>query len=142
MEYRIVTPQDIPDLAQVLSRSYAVIPWQERWTEEKSLRRVQAILANYEAVGLCALKEGRIVGGVMGFVDPYAEEDFFFVSELFVDPDYRKNGIGRGLLDSLESVLREKGISVMQLISIEDNQAFYMKAGLEKDCVSVLYKRL
>lgn len=50
-----------------------------------------------------------------GFVDPYADEDFF-VSELFVVPEWK--------------------------ISIEYNHAFYKKAGYNQDCVSVLYKEI
>ena len=65
----------------------------------------------------------------------------YYVSELFVIPERKKNGIGRTLLKELENVLHEKNIFVVQLMSIENNEVFYGKCGLNKDDVSVLFKR-
>ena len=142
MEYRFVTHADINPLANAMALAYSEAPWNERWNEERAVRRVNAILGNYQAVGLAAVDNGQILGGLLGYVDPYADEDFFFVSELFVIPEHKKRGIGKQLLTELEKVLKEKGINVVQLISIDCNETFYHKCGLEKDCVSVQYKRL
>ena len=141
MEYRIVTAEDHAALAAALAQAYSEAPWNENWTQERALRRVQGILGNYEGMGLKAVEDGRIVGGLLGFVDPYAEEDFFYISELFVVPEHKRQGIGKQLMQAVEPYLREKGIAVVQLMSIEPNEACYAKCGLEKDSVSVLYKR-
>ncbi len=142
MEIKPLTPQDGAGLANALAQAYSEAPWNEDWTQERALRRVKGILGNYEGMGLKAVEDGRIIGGLLGFVDPYAEEDFFYISELFVVPERKRQGIGKQLLQAVEPYLREKGISVVQLMSIEPNEAFYAKCGLEKDSVSVLYKRV
>ena len=142
MEYRVVNNEDFRQLAKAMSLAYADEPWNEKWTDEKAVRRVRAILGNYQAIGIAAVENGTIIGGLLGYVDPYAEEDFFFVSELFVVPEHKKQGICRQLLAELETVLKEKGIPVVQLISIDYNEVFYHKCGLDRDSVSVQYKRL
>ena len=135
------TEKNIPSFAKAMALAYSEAPWNEKWTDERAQRRVRAILGNYEGLGLVAVENETIVGGLLGYVDPYAEEDFFFVSEIFVIPEMKKHGVGKKLMTELEKVLAEKGIHVIQLISIEDNETFYNKCGLERDCVSVQYKR-
>lgn len=142
MDYRVVNNEDVKQLAKAMSKAYSEEPWNEKWSEERAVRRVNAILGNYKAVGLAAVDNEQIVGGLLGYVDPYADEDFFFVSELFVVPEQKKQGIGRQLLTELDKVLKEKGINVVQLISIDCNEKFYHKCGLEKDSVSVQFKRI
>ena len=142
MQYRMYKESDIEGFATAMSKAYSEEPWNEQWSSERAIRRVQAIVGNYQSIGLAAEDEGVIVGGLLGFVDPYADEDFFYVSEIFVVPEYKKQGIGRNLIKKLEEDIKKRGISVVQLMSIEPNEVFYGKCGLSKDDVSVLFKRV
>ena len=84
MEIRVVNHNDIEELAGVMGQAYSEEPWNEAWVQEKAVRRVQSILCGFEALGLAAVEDGEIIGGLLGFVDPYADYDMFFVSEIFV----------------------------------------------------------
>ena len=142
MEFRKVNHEDIRGLADAMSRAYSEEPWNENWTNDKAERRVSAILGNHQALGLAAVENETIIGGLLGYVDPYAEEDFFFVSEIFVIPERKRQGIGKQLLHELEKTLTDEKIDVVQLISIDYNEAFYRKCGLDRDSCSVQYKRI
>jgi len=142
MNYKIVSPDDTEALAAAMMKAYSEEPWNEKWTNERGIRRIQSILNNFEAFGLAAIQENEIIGAVLGYVDPYSEEDFFFVSELFVVPEWKRKGVGKALLHHLEEHLKEKDIYIIELISIDENIPFYEKAGLHKDAINVVGKRL
>ena len=142
MEIKQINQNDILSLAAARAAAYSEAPWNEKWTQEKAERRIRAVLGNFESMGLAAFEDGKIIGAVLGYVDPYAEEDFFFVSELFVIPKKKKQGLGKQLLAELENALNEKKVNVIQLISIDYNEPFYKKCGLNPDACSVQYKRI
>ena len=140
MIVRMTEEKDIEGLADAMALAYSEPPWNEVWSAEKAKERVCSVLSNYNAAGFAAIENEEIIGGILGFEDPYAEESFFFVSELFVAPQWKRKGVGKTLLGHLEQYLSSKNISVMQLISIEDNIKFYEASGFAKDSVSVMYK--
>ena len=128
------------ELAGVMGQAYSEEPWNEAWVQEKAVRRVQSILCGFEALGLAAVEDGEIIGGLLGFVDPYADYDMFFVSEIFVAPKWKRKGVGRKLLSALEEQLKVKDIYTIELISINDNLEFYKKCGLNNGDVNCLGK--
>ena len=56
--------------------------------------------------------------------------------------NFEAMGLGKQLLAELEKALKEKKVSVIQLISIDYNEPFYKKCGLDRDACSVQYKRI
>lgn len=142
MRIKEITDKDICDVARTMASSYSEEPWHENWSLDKAERRVRAILHNYGSLGLMAQENQEVVGAVLGYIDPYAEEDFFYISEIFVLAGRKKNGIGTVLLSKLEEKLLLQEVRVIQLMSIQHNIPFYEKNKMTKDSIYIMYKRI
>lgn len=77
-----------------------------------SLRALELVLRRDDDLLLVAEDDGRIIGTVMGGWDGWRAN----IYRLAVPPQYRRQGIGRALVEEIEFRLRKKGagkISIM-----------------------------
>lgn len=117
MEYTLKTLSDSAEdiaLAQDLFHFYQVDD-----NIEKPTRASDHYLQRLFAAGgfhtIVALHDGKVIGGVTGYELPmYIEETKeLFLYEIAVEPEYRKQGIGRALIEALKKLCLEKGIKVI-----------------------------
>lgn len=92
---------------------------------------------------LVARKDGELVGFVMFTVESgQYEQDVRrgVVQNLYVDPDYRRRGIGTELLGAAEDSLAGRGVDRVALNVLAANEAarrFYRRSGYEPHRVEV-----
>jgi ribosomal-protein-alanine N-acetyltransferase len=119
----IARPDDAATIA-TMSRRLIEDGLPPSWTEPRVLRCV----GNRECVVLAARDRRRLVAfAIMDFYDEHAH-----LSLLAVQPGYQKQGIGRQLMEWLESSARTAGIFHVQLELRATNDAartFYEKLG-------------
>src|SRR4051794_3146457 len=108
-------------------------------TTEAAHRRMLA-MEPVMSVYLAAL-DGRDVGMITLRLVPYLDQDVpsAEVMDLYVKPEAHRKGVGRALIDVAEQAARERGATVMHILTGADNldaQAFYRAAGYAMPNVS------
>ena len=124
------------------------VPVTEKLKKEFSAYLESAIIADTPHI-LVAKNEERIIGFItfeLSSADYFdaAIKKYGSVIELFVHKDYRREGIGKALMDEVENYFREQGISHIELqCSSYNNIAldFYHKSGY-KNSQTLLIKKL
>jgi ribosomal-protein-alanine N-acetyltransferase len=86
-----------------------------------------AVLSFSGVVRLKAVEKGHMVGFVAG--DPRPNEGFSWIATLGVLPEYRRQGIGRALLENCEKLLPTQLIHLSVRADNEDAIRMYKLAG-------------
>jgi ribosomal protein S18 acetylase RimI-like enzyme len=73
---------------------------------------------------------------MIGALTAYTAYSEIYVDDIWVDPNYRKAGIGRKLLESLERRFKSKGYNNINLVTSQFQAPdFYKKCGFEVEFV-------
>ncbi|MFH0882181.1 MAG: GNAT family acetyltransferase [bacterium] len=126
---------DSDAVIRLWDRCGLIVPWNH------PQRDIERKLAQQRDGFLVAVKEGRIVASVMAGYDGHRG----WVNYLAVDPDQRRNGYGRVMMDAAEAFLSRCGAPKVNLQIRETNVeviAFYEAIGYTKDHVVSFGKRL
>lgn len=106
-------------------------------TREEIEHHLQHLEAHY-----IAIDQDKVVGVIGWYQDNvnYANEamgeDFpgeeaYWVGFFAVDKKYRFRGIGKALLDKLEQIVKEKGVSKLYVSSVPETNTYYEKHGFK-----------
>jgi GNAT superfamily N-acetyltransferase len=94
------------------------------------------LLAHPDALQLSdlAVREGRTriavaVGAIVGFATGLSAGDTVEIEDLFVDPEWMGQGIGRALVRDLIAIARRGGARRVEVTANQHALAFYEKAG-------------
>lgn len=93
------------------------------------------LLTDHNSVGLIAKLNGEIVGFIIGETYPDRKSATGHILTIDVRPKHRRKGIGLRLLQEIERMFRDKGVTVCCLEAREDNIAalnMYQKFGYRK----------
>lgn len=119
--------------------------WHPLWVEnnhgeddEKITRHTWRMISNknHDVHGLCALKNGEMVGILHYILHPVAGSiaPVCYMQDLFVNPEYRRQGIAKALLNMLAKIGEEERWNRIYWLtegSNESAQNLYKKMGVK-----------
>ncbi len=88
---------------------------------------------HFNNTSFVAEEDGKIVGFLIGFLSQTFPEEAY-IHFVGVDPDYRKQKIGRQLYDMFFSVVKENGRDIVRCITSQVNKnsiAYHKRMGFE-----------
>ena len=84
-------------------------------------RQIAYLLTDYNSIAFVAKAEGDIAGFVIAQVEVEENTGFGHIITINVAKTYRRKGIAKKLLQEIEALLKQKGISECRLEVREDN---------------------
>jgi ribosomal protein S18 acetylase RimI-like enzyme len=134
MQIRPATPDDVP---AVLAMVAQLAQLHESWDPQRYDYRPEtaamydqwlgARATDSDSVFLVAQRESRVVGFLVATIDDtiriYRRRRIGFIHDLWVEPQYRNEGIGRQMTMLAIEKFREKGIDQIRLETAVENEA-------------------
>lgn len=147
VEISLATNDDVQELAclfeqeGMIHRAAMAGFYKQSEDENEYLKKVNKRFADAHNVILKAVCNGKICGFLCMYVPtPDQALDYLIyplmasVTDICVDEQYRRRGIGKMLMHAAEELLREKGISAMELYVYQFNEgakSFYDSEGFQ-----------
>ncbi|ODB34392.1 acetyltransferase [Pseudoalteromonas sp. BMB] len=115
--YDDVERVDLPKVKELLSISY--------WASERTIDVIEKSVENSECF---SLYDGEIQIGFARVVSDFST--FGYIADVIVDPDYRGQGLGKWLVETVVNDPRWKGKFLM--LATDDAHGLYQKHGFKQ----------
>lgn len=108
------------DMMEELSQLYIKAFHDASWDPDLAKTRIKEFVQHPQFWG-CVLKENdRIISVAWGTFQQYYDGVRFFLTDLFTSTEHQNRGYGTQLLSYMKTVLKERGIKKIMLISADD----------------------
>lgn len=126
-----VLTKDIEDYASLFCETFNQPPWNENWTKNRAIARLNCIRQTPHFVGIAAYDNNVLVGFIFGNHEPYEKKSLYFLKEMCINPEHQRCGIGSRLLKALHWQLLQENIDTINLITRinSDAESFYLHNG-------------
>ncbi len=102
------------------------------WTDETARKRIHQVLSMQDSYSLIMRNDdGKAVGFVMGYMKQYDDIVGYTLEEIIIAHESQHKGLGSVLLQEVETRVKEKGASCVELQAVRDemHERYYGRAG-------------
>lgn len=140
LNFREIKRSDFSDCAEVLMAAYKEEPWNNSWTKEEALRRIEATLSGINARGYVAVRNDEIVAMCLGRMDYYYNNwSQYCIDEFNVMPSLQGLGIGQSLLNYVSDIMKQDQVNRLFLLTGGEQAAmFYQKYGFAQTLEGIM----
>jgi ribosomal protein S18 acetylase RimI-like enzyme len=137
------TKKDIKEMARIFREEYAKKPWNEKWTEKNSIKKIKNYFNNKHRTYVCEIDK-ETVGFIIIDTFVWASGKEGFIDQIIVSEKYQGKGIGKTLFEKAEDYFRKKGIKGVTLYTnVKSNAAgFYERRGYKQGDMVIYSKKL
>ena len=129
MKIRKATKKDLKRIAEIMRIEFAKPPFKD----VEPLRAVLKSLNFYFKIGniYVAVIEQKIVGVLVFKIEQFWEGRVIIIEDLAVEEKFKKQGVGKSLMNYIESYAKKKKIKAIYFITHKKSKAvkFYQKFG-------------
>lgn len=133
MNYTALTEKDLDIITSLYVRYYNENEGRS-WTFEKAYRRIRQVLLTPDSYCLIQETNGVYTGFLMGYIKEYDDLKSYFLEEIVIFNEYQDKGLGSLFIKELENQLQAMDVSMIELMSVNDekHRYFYEKFSFEK----------
>jgi GNAT superfamily N-acetyltransferase len=141
LHIRPATQTDIPEILRHRLAMYEAMDYKDTSALSAMLATTEPYLSSAVANGSfrswLALDETRIVGGGAILINPWPSHPYDLecrratILNVYVYPEFRRQGIARRLMDTMIDWCRKEGFAAVYLHASKDGKPLYEKLGFE-----------
>jgi aminoglycoside 6'-N-acetyltransferase I len=133
MEIRSIELNDLDALGDVFVSVFNSAPWNESWKKPWVLERLGILFNSYGFCGFLAEDDTEVVGAVFSRLGSYMGERELEISEMYVDGNHQRRGVGAALITEIQNYSIANSISCLVLQTDKHTFAkdFYLGLGFK-----------
>lgn len=120
MKIRKATKRDFKEIAEILIKESSKKPYNEKYTVKIALKEITNLSKNELYV---AVNEKEIIGFIASNITS-DDKKKAYVGELWIKPNYQKEGIGKAFVKFIEDKYKKKGVKIIRLVAKRNAGAF------------------
>jgi ribosomal protein S18 acetylase RimI-like enzyme len=142
MRIRKATEDDMEAAALIYKECFDKEPYKYMIKEEESLDIIKSYFKTQ--VMYVAIDNDSVIGFVMGEKYLWVGGWRLWISELFVDSNHQRKGVGTQLLSAIENHFKKDGISFVELLAHNNAEAikFYEKLDFHRSDYAKFEKKI
>jgi len=133
MLIRQSTLKDLKSIAEIFRIESSKPPYNKKKTPKKTLEGIKEDFKGNDIY--VAVVNNEIVGFVMVKIDPGIKNQLW-INELWILKEYQGQGIGKKLMNKIETIYKKKGIKIFKLVAHTEKGGaivFYKKLNYKED---------